>query len=84
MARASESDEITGAAGHRPGSPAHRARVRTWQALCALSPFMTAQRARGAFGAIWRCIEVGMGLIWVPQCGSVEFLPGQPLREARL
>ena len=76
MARALESGVTRAAAGHRPGSPAHRARVRTWQALCALSPFLTAQRASAAFGAIWRCIEVGIGPTWALQCGSLEFLPG--------
>ena len=59
MARALEGDDTKSASGHRPGSLAHRARVRTWQALCALSPFLTKERVRGAFGAIWCCVEVG-------------------------
>ena len=58
MARALVSDDPTNPSGHRPGSPAHRARVRTWQALCALLPFLTAQRARRAFDQTWQCIEV--------------------------
>ena len=63
MARALDGEDIKSATGHRPGSPAHRARVRTWQALCALSPFLTAQHARRAFDQIWRCVEVsGIGL----------------------
>lgn len=59
MARALEGDDTKSASGHRLGSLAHRARVRTWQALCALSPFLTKERVRGAFGAIWCCVEVG-------------------------
>lgn len=51
-------DEVRNAAGYRPGSPAHRMRVRTWQALTALSPFLTTHNAGAAFQSIWRCIEV--------------------------
>ena len=63
MGRALDGGDARSASGHRPGSPTHRARVRTWQALCALSPFLKAQHARRAFDQIWQCIEVsGIGL----------------------
>ena len=58
LAHAVDGDEVRNAAGYRPGSPAHRARVRTWQALTALSPFLTTRHAGAAFQSIWRCIAV--------------------------
>ena len=42
----------------RPGSPALRRRVRAWQALTALSPFLTPGRIRAAFELTWRCMGV--------------------------
>lgn len=68
MARALEGEQVRNAAGYRPGSPAHRARVRTWQALAALSPFLTTQeQTADAFKAIWRCVEV-----CAPHCWSTK------------
>ena len=42
----------------RPGSPALRRRVRAWQALTALSPFLTSGRIHSAFELTWRCMGV--------------------------
>ena len=42
----------------RPGSAALRTRVRAWQALTAMSPFLAPGRIRAAFKLTWRCMEV--------------------------
>ena len=63
----------------RPGSPALRRRVRAWQALTALSPFLTPGRIRAAFELTWRCMGVrGLAAAFqgLPVCDNAHVVGG--------
>ena len=51
-------EDLKDACKLRPGSPALRRRVRAWQALTALLPFLTPGRIRAAFELTWHCMGV--------------------------
>ena len=50
--------DLKGACKLRPGSTALCTRVHAWQALTALSPFLTPGRIQAAFKLTWHCMEV--------------------------